>query len=479
MKLEQTAPYRWMLPCDAMRGMRVPGIIYADEWIIRTIEQDGSLQQLANAATLPGVLSAAIAMPDIHFGYGFPIGGILATDIKDGVITPGGVGYDINCGVRLLTTPLDIRAVLPDIEKLVDRLCVAIPCGVGSAGKIHLNSSAMKTVMEKGAEWSVDAGYGTVDDLEFCEDSGKMVAADPSAVGDRAIERGKNQLGTLGSGNHFIEIQKVSKIFDVEKADAFGLKEGRLTIMIHSGSRGLGHQVCTDFVRTMVQTMNKYRIRVPDKQLACVPINSGEGQKYLNAMKAAANFAWANRQCLTHWVRQELYRYFGETCPISSARLVYDVAHNIVKVETHRIDNKNKQVAVHRKGATRAFGPNHSDLPQLYRQFGQPVLIPGDMGTASYVMAGTETAMEQSFGSACHGAGRQLSRKAALRQARNRSITQELHDKGIYVRAEGRRTIAEEMPDAYKDIHNVVNIIDKAGLASFVAELQPIGVVKG
>ncbi len=479
MKLERTGQYQWVLPVNAMPDMRVPGVVFANESIIQTIRKDGSLRQLANATTLPGVQSAAIAMPDIHFGYGLPIGGIVATDVKDGVITPGGVGYDINCGVRLLVTPLDAHMISDETEKLVNKLSCAIPCGVGSSGKIHLKTSVIRRVLNSGAEWAVQRGYGTADDLIFCEASGAMEGADANAVSDRALERGKNQVGTLGSGNHFIEIQKVYRIFDKEKAGIYGLKKDAITIMIHSGSRGLGHQVCTDFIRTMAQAINKYGIRVPDRQLACVPLNSSEGQMYLGAMKAAANFAWANRQCLTHWVREELADYFGRLCPLEQVKLVYDVAHNIVKIETHTVDKKAKTVAVHRKGATRAFGPNQPELPEKYKKTGQPVLIPGDMGTASYVLAGTDKAMQQSFGSACHGAGRQLSRKAALREARNRSIQQELKSKGVYVWAEGKRTINEEMPDAYKNIHDIVSIIHETGLAEYVAELQPIGVIKG
>jgi tRNA-splicing ligase RtcB (3'-phosphate/5'-hydroxy nucleic acid ligase) len=479
MIVEQLGQYRWRLPIGAIPGMRVPGILYANEKMIQTVKKDGSLQQLANAATLPGAVKAVIAMPDIHFGYGLPIGGVLATDVKTGCVTPGGVGYDINCGVRLVRFPLEYTRVVPELEKLVDRLYRSIPCGVGSEGKVQLKTQSLRSVLERGARWAIESGYGNAQDADYCEASGGFPDAGPENVSEKALERGKNQLGTLGSGNHFIEIQRITKIFDTRTASAYGLEKDRVTVMIHSGSRGLGHQVCTDYIKTMVQSMAKYSISVPDRQLACVPIHSPEGRRYLGAMRAAANYAWANRQCLTHFVREEFKKHFGPDCEMEFSDLVYDVAHNIVKIEPHRIDGHEIRLAVHRKGATRAFGPDHAELPEKYRSAGQPVLIPGDMGTASYVLAGTETAMNETFGSACHGAGRRLSRKAAMREARNRSIQKELLQKGIYVRADGNRTVAEEMPEAYKNISDVIDVIEKTGIARVVAELQPMGVLKG
>ncbi|MGB3975480.1 MAG: RtcB family protein [bacterium] len=477
MNVERLDGYRWRLPLGTIPGMRVPGLLYADESMIRAVKNDGSLQQLANATTLPGVVKAVIAMPDIHFGYGLPIGGVIATDVEDGCVTPGGVGYDINCGVRLVTFPLKFSRLVTELESLVDKLFQNIPSGVGRDGKVLLKPHDLRSVLERGAQWAVDAGYGFSRDVEFCEASGALSGADPDAVSERALERGKNQLGTLGSGNHFIEIQRVTKIFDLKAASAFGIEKDQVAVMIHSGSRGLGHQVCTDYIKVMVRSMPKYSISVPDKQLACVPVKSSEGKQCIGAIHAAANFAWANRQCLTHFVREEFEKLFGKE--MESSHLVYDVAHNIVKFETHSIDGQKKKLAVHRKGATRAFGPGHLELPEKYRVTGQPVLIPGDMGTASYVLAGTETAMNETFGTACHGAGRVLSRKAAMKQAAKRSIRKELQEKGIYVKADSNRTILEEMPDAYKNISDVIKVVEKSGIARIVAELQPMGVVKG
>lgn len=477
MNVERLDRYRWRLPMGTIPGMRVPGLLYADETMIQAVKNDGSLQQLANATTLPGVVKAVIAMPDIHFGYGLPIGGVIATDGDDGCVTPGGVGYDINCGVRVITFPIKYSRIIPELENLVNQLYQNIPSGVGREGKVRLKTQELHSVLKHGAQWAVDAGYGFSRDVEFCEASGALPGADPDAVSAKALERGKNQLGTLGSGNHFIEIQRVTKLFDSKTASAFGIEKDQVVVMIHSGSRGLGHQVCTDYIKTMVRSMPKYSISVPDKQLACVPVNSPEGKQCIGAVQAAANFAWANRQCLTHFVREEFKKSFG--IDMESSNLVYDVAHNIVKFETHTIDGRKRKLAVHRKGATRAFGPGHSELPESFRLTGQPVLIPGDMGTASYVLAGTEVAMNETFGSACHGAGRVLSRKAAMRQAGKRSIRKELQERGIYVKADSKRTIMEEMPDAYKNIADVINVVEKTGIARIVAELQPMGVLKG
>ncbi|MBN1880111.1 RtcB family protein [bacterium] len=479
MKLEQIGQYRWKLPIGSIPGMRVPGIVYADDRMVKTIQSDGSLNQLANAATLPGIESAAIAMPDIHFGYGLPIGGILACNSRTGIISPGGVGYDINCGVRMIRTPLSISDVRPYIERLVDRLYQTIPCGVGSDGKIRLDGREIRKVMQKGSAWAVEAGYGVEKDTIFCESSGRLDDAGCDDVSDRAIVRGRDQLGTLGSGNHFIEIQAVHTIFDNNAAELMGLEENQVTIMIHSGSRGLGHQVCTDYLQLMVRNLSKHHIVVPDRQLACAPIDSADGRRYWGAMKAAANFAWANRQCLTHWVREALQEIFGTAVSMDSMGLLYDVAHNIVKIETHEVNGKQLSLAVHRKGATRAFGSHHPDIPERYRTIGQPVLIPGDMGTQSFILTGTETAMRETFGSACHGAGRRLSRKAALKLAKNRSIEQELRQQGIYAKAEGRFTLGEEMPEAYKDIADVIEVIRATGIGKPVAVMIPLGVLKG
>lgn len=479
MKLEKIGKYEWKLPMGSVPGMHVPGMVYADEHMIRTIQSDGSLNQLANAATLPGVEGAAIAMPDIHFGYGLPIGGVMASNAETGVITPGGVGYDINCGVRLIRTPLLLSDVNGRIENLVDRLYAEIPCGVGSEGKLRLDPISIRNVMQKGSAWAIAQGYGIPDDTIFCESAGCMDGAACSSVSAKAIERGRDQLGTLGSGNHFIEIQAVRRIFDPVAAEKMDLHENQITVMIHSGSRGLGHQVCTDFLQTMVRSMSRHHVSVRDRQLACAPIGSEEGQNYLGAMQAAANYAWANRQCLTHWIRMVFRLVFGNEITMESMGLVYDVAHNIVKIETHKVGGRSIRLAVHRKGATRAFGAHHPELPERYREIGQPVLIPGDMGTGSYVLVGTQTAMLKTFGSACHGAGRTLSRKAALRIARNRSIRDELRQKGIYARAEGRFTLGEEMPEAYKRIGDVIEVIRSTGIGSLVAEMQPLGVLKG
>ncbi|UCF31966.1 MAG: RtcB family protein [bacterium] len=480
--LRQLSPYKWEIPVGAVPGMRVHGLIYADEALMREIRGDKSAQQVANGATLPGIVGASMAMPDMHFGYGLPIGGVVATDTQSGgIISPGGTGYDINCGVRLASTNLTREDLgkREKLRKLVDALFSKVPSGVGSKGPIKLNSKELKQVLTKGAKWAVDRGLGEPSDLEHTEEGGSMKGADPSEVSDRALQRGAPQQGTLGSGNHFVEVQYVEEIYDEKTAGAFGIRPGQITVMVHSGSRGFGHQVCTDHLEVMNRAVSKYGIDLPDRQLACAPFNSPEGQSYWRAMKCAANYAWANRQCLMHLVREALQDFFSIGPTDLGFRLVYDVAHNIVKLERHTVDGREMELAVHRKGATRAFPPGHPDVPAAYRPYGQPVIIPGDMGTCSYLLRGTETGMEETFGSTCHGAGRVLSRKAAIRSSKGRAIHRELEDQGIYARAAGKMSLKEEMPDAYKDVSQVVEVVHQAGIAAKVAKMRPLCVVKG
>ncbi len=470
--------YRWLLPQDYKPGMRVPGIIYADETLMEAIMKDASLEQVANGATLPGIVKASFAMPDIHQGYGLPVGGVVATDISDGVVSPGAVGYDINCGVRLLRTALTKEEVRPKLKELVLALFNEVPTGVGSRGRIRLSKKEVERPLLKGAGWAVAQGYGDPQDLSLMESAGCLPGADPDAVSHKALERGSGQLGTLGSGNHFLEVQSVAEIYDQHAAEVLGLYDGLVTVMIHTGSRGLGHQVCTDYLVEMERAVIKYGIVLPDRQLACTPWNSPEAKQYLGAMRAAANYAWANRQCLAHWTKEVLLKTLSMSPKALGLATVYDVAHNIVKVEEHDVDGKRMKLAVHRKGATRAFPPGHPELPDHYRAIGQPVLIPGDMGRASFVLVGTG-AMEQTFGSTCHGAGRVMSRHAAIKAAKGRAIHRELEDQGIIVKAAGRESLAEEMPDAYKDATRVVTVVHRAGLSKMVARLRPMGVIKG
>ena len=461
--------------------MNVPGIIYASEELLPSILKDNALEQVANVAFLPGIVNYSLAMPDIHWGYGFSIGGVAATDPeKDGVISPGGVGFDINCGVRLIRSDLILKDVNPRLKDLINGLFNNIPCGVGSKGDIRVSDREEKEIFIKGAEWAVKKGYGVKEDIEFTENKGCMEGADPSNVSDRAYERGRRQSGTLGSGNHFVEVQVVDEIYDEQKANSFGLFKGQVTIMIHSGSRGLGYQICDDYAKGMIQCLNKYNINVPDKQLASSPINSPEGKAYLSAMKCAANYAWVNRQCLMYLMREVFENIFNKSWSDLGLNLVYDVAHNIAKMEKHKVNGKEKILCVHRKGATRAFPPHHPEIPSAYKESGQPVIIPGDMGSYSYVLAGMPNAMEETFGSACHGAGRNLSRSAAIRQCRGRQIDRELFNKsGIIIRAKGRSTLAEEAPEAYKDVEQVVNVVHETGIAKKVARFKPLGVIKG
>jgi tRNA-splicing ligase RtcB len=418
-------------------------------------------------------------MPDIHTGYGFTIGGVAAFDLKEGIISPGGVGYDINCGVRLLRSSLTKQEVLPRIKDLVEVLFNEIPSGVGSKGKIRLSPDDERRVLTKGAMWAVENGFGESSDIERIESRGMIDGADPSLISNKAYERGRAQQGTLGSGNHFLEIQYVDEIYDENAANSLGLFEGQMTVMIHTGSRGFGHQVCTDFLEVMERAAGKYRIELYDRELACAPFNSPEAQDYLAAMRAAANYAFANRQCIMHWTREAFMKTLNLSPGSLGMSLIYDVAHNIAKIEEHTVRGTKKKLIVHRKGATRAFPPGHPELPEVYRHLGQPVLIPGDMGRASFVLLGTEKAMQETFGSTCHGAGRLMSRHHAIRMAKGRSIWREMQDKGIIVRSAGRGTLAEEMSEAYKNISEVVEVVHKAGISKKVARLRPIGVVKG
>ncbi|MCG8429697.1 MAG: RtcB family protein [Candidatus Omnitrophica bacterium] len=472
--------YRWEIPRACKPGMRVPGIVYADEKLLEGIRRERALEQVANVAFLPGIVKASLAMPDIHWGYGFSIGGVAATDVeKDGVVSPGGVGFDINCGVRLLRTNLEEDEVKSKLHDLVYSLFNSIPSGVGSKGSIRLNEKQEKEVLVKGAGAAVSLGYGVPEDLEYTEERGAMAGADPQAVSSRAYERGKAQAGTLGSGNHFLEIQVIEQLYDRQCCDLLGLNLGQVMVMIHSGSRGLGYQVCDDAVRSMGRALQKYRISVPDRQLACAPVNSPEGQSYLGAMRAAANYAWANRQCLMHLTRQAFERVFARSWQKMGLSLIYDVAHNIAKIETHTVDGKKMKLCVHRKGATRAFGPGHPALPEKYRPIGQPVIIPGDMGRNSYLLVGTQKAMEETFGSTCHGAGRVKSRSAAHRSVNLNSLLKEMDSKGIIVKASGKGTIVEEAPQAYKDVNEVVQVVHNAGISKRVCRMRPLGVIKG
>ncbi|HEB37547.1 MAG TPA: RtcB family protein [Thermoplasmatales archaeon] len=477
--------YRYEIP-KSYRGksgnlsMRTSGRVYVDERMLEQVRKDDSLEQVANVATLPGILGKSMAMPDIHWGYGFPIGGVAATDAEEGVISPGGVGFDINCGVRLVRTDLTIDDIDEDkIKQLVDRLFQNVPSGLGSKGKVRVSVKELNEVLERGARWAVENGYGWEEDLEVLEENGCLEHADSSVVSDRAKQRGLSQIGSLGAGNHFLEIQKVAEIYDENAAKAYGLKENQITVMIHTGSRGCGHQICSDHLRVLESAVKKYNIELPDRQLACAPVKSKEAIDYFNAMAAAANFAWCNRQMIVHWVRESFHQVLNTSPEELGMHIVYDVCHNIAKLEEHEIEGKKRKVYVHRKGATRAFGPGRKEIPLKYRDVGQPVLIPGDMGTASYVLRGTKQAMEETFGSTCHGAGRVMSRHEATRKWRGEAIFNMLKQRGIYAHPASWKVMAEESPDAYKNIDDVIRITDGAGISKKVAKLLPLGVVKG
>jgi tRNA-splicing ligase RtcB len=478
--LEKVTNYCWRIPKSYKRGMRVDGLIYASEEMIEIIRQDQAPEQVANVAFLPGIQYASLAMPDIHWGYGFCIGGVAATDPEEGgVISPGGVGYDINCGVRLVRSRLTFAEVQPHLTRLMDRLYATIPAGVGEEGKYHFSPSELRQLMERGVGYLKQRGLATDSDIAHTEAGGCLPGAVPENVSDRALARGADQCGTLGSGNHFLEVQVVDRVFDPQAAAAMGLEEGLVCVMIHSGSRGLGYQVCDDALRALRGAPAKYGISLPDQQLVCAPTNSPEGQKYLGAMCAAANFAWCNRQLLMWQTREAFQTVFGRSWEDLQMTLVYDVAHNIAKFEEHVIQGQRKRVWVHRKGATRAFPPGHPEVPDMYRHIGQPVIIPGDMGRASWVLVGQAGSMEQTFGTACHGAGRIMSRTAAVKHAQGRRIDQELAQKGIIARARSWKGLAEEQPEAYKDVDLVVEVVHQANLAKKVARMRPIGVVKG
>jgi tRNA-splicing ligase RtcB len=478
-KLEKIDEYRWLIPKTGR--MRVPGMVFSSAELIKSVQEDQSLVQVANVATLPGIVGHSLAMPDIHWGYGFPIGGVAAFDLEEGIVSPGGVGYDINCGCRLMTTMLRADEIRPMIKDLVSALFKDIPTGVGSTGPISLSKKDEAKVAVEGAAWAVKEGFGTPEDLERTEDHGAIEGADPSLLSERAVKRGKNQLGTLGSGNHFLEIQVVDQIHDQEKARAYNLFEGQVTIFIHTGSRGFGHQICDDFLKEMSKSAfdGKQPFELPDRQLACALLKSDQGRRYLAAMACAANYAWANRQIIMHWTRETLLKALSMSPKELGMKLLYDVCHNIAKIEPHTVDGERVMLCVHRKGATRALPAGHPLLPEVYRHVGQPVLIPGDMGTYSHILSGAEGALAQSFGSTCHGAGRVLSRSKATKIAKGRAIHRELEDKGIFVQSRGKRTLKEEMPEAYKDISQVVQVVHGAGLAHKVARLRPLGVIKG
>ncbi|HDO19584.1 MAG TPA: RtcB family protein [Thermoplasmatales archaeon] len=477
--------YRYEIP-KSYKGksgnlnMRVPGLIYVNDTMLQQVRKDDSLEQVANVATLPGIISKSLAMPDIHWGYGFPIGGVAATDYEEGVLSPGGVGFDINCGVRLVRTNLTSDDLDKEtIKRLVDRIFENVPSGLGSKGKVRVSVNELNEVLENGARWAVENGYGWKEDLEVLEERGCLENADSTVVSDRAKQRGLSQIGSLGAGNHFLEIQKVEKIYDEEAAKAFGLEKNQIAVMIHTGSRGCGHQICSDHLRVLESAVRKYGISLPDRQLACAPVKSKEAINYFNAMACAANFAWCNRQMIVHWVRESFHQVLGEDPEDLGMNIVYDVCHNIAKIEEHEIDGKKRKVYVHRKGATRAFGPGREEIPAKYREVGQPVLIPGDMGSASYVLKGTERAMRESFGSTCHGAGRVMSRHEALRKWRGEAVFNMLQKKGIYAHPASWKVMAEESPDAYKNVDDVVKITHNAGISLRVAKLVPLGVVKG
>ncbi len=477
--LVRVAPYIYEIPQSYRHDMRVPARFYADAELLRGALGDKSLDQLANSATLPGVVPFALAMPDIHQGYGFPIGGVVATRLPDGVISPGGVGYDINCGVRLLGTYLHIDDARPYLDDLANELQRNCPHGVGRDGHLKLTRAELEAIVRDGSRWALKNGYASKADLERTEEGGRIAGADPAQISARAYDRGATQLGTLGSGNHFIEVDVVDELFDETAAERMGLSVGQLVVQIHCGSRGFGHQVCTDYVARFQQVVHKYGITLPDRELVCAPLNSPEGQAYLAAMKGAANYAFCNRQLLTHLVRDSFDNILTGKLSNPALYQIYDIAHNMAKIETHEIDGKAVEVCVHRKGATRAFGPGAPELPDVYRDIGQPVLVPGSMGTASWVLLGTEGSMAQTFGSTCHGAGRTMSRSRARKEVRGDVLRRDLEAQGVHVRAGSLRGLAEEAPAAYKDVDRVIDVVHGAGIASKVARLVPVAVVKG
>lgn len=479
LEVKQLSPFKWEIPQDESRGMRVPGIIFIDQTMLEQAIKDRAAEQVINVATLPGIVCASLAMPDIHWGYGFPIGGVAAMDVEEGVISPGGVGFDIACGIRLLRTNLskeDVDKVKPELMQELNR---NVPKGVGKSGRVKVDRSEFNKAITMGARWGIGRGYGWEEDIEFLERRGCLAGADPDAVSQHAYERGHDQIGTLGSGNHFVEIQVVEEIYDEEAARACGLSLGQITVMIHSGSRGFGHQICTDYLKVMERVTARMGYQLPDRQLACAPIKSEEGVKYASGLACGVNYAVLNRQLLTHWVRGSFERVLRASARKLGINIVYDNSHNLVLFEEHQINGIKKELCVHRKGATRAFGPGHPDLPENYKSIGQPIVVPGDMGTCSFLLLGTEQAMKESFGSTCHGAGRMMSRSEAKRRIRGTELKNALEARGISVMADSMPGLAEEAPDAYKDVSQVVEICVGARISRKVAKMVPIGVLKG
>jgi tRNA-splicing ligase RtcB len=467
------------VPRTFRHDMRVPAHFYADDDLLTKALEDRSLEQLVNTATLPGIVGQAMAMPDIHQGYGFPIGGVVATRLPDGVISPGGVGYDINCGIRVLATHLDVNEIRPHLDKLADALYRYLPSGVGVKGHLHINKAELDQILLEGSRWAQREGYARPEDVAHTEEGGRMAGADPAKVSKSAKERGLEQVGTLGSGNHFAEVDVIAEVHDAAAADVLGLRQGQVVVQVHCGSRGLGHQVATDYIEQFQRASNRFNIQLPDRQLVCAPLDSPEGQNYLAAMNCAANYAWANRQVLTHQIREAFEEVLAGAVRQRDLFVIYDVAHNMAKIEMHDVDGHATKVCVHRKGATRAFGPGHPEIPADYRRIGQPVLVPGSMGTASYVLVGTTEAMQQTFGSCCHGAGRVMSRADAKRNVRGERLRDELAGDGITIRAGSLAGLAEEAPQAYKDVDRVVAVVEMAGIAKIVARLEPLVVIKG
>jgi tRNA-splicing ligase RtcB len=473
--IKRTGPFEWEVPQGFVPNMRVPGRFFLSDALMETLEE-GAVQQLANVATMPGIVKNSLAMPDIHWGYGFPIGGVAAFDREEGVISPGGVGFDINCGVRLLSTPLRAEQIT-NRRELIERLFHAVPTGVGAKSSLRLSLKELEGMLLKGSAWAVDHGYGNAKDIIRCEEQGQMKSADPSAVSDKARQRGMPQSGTLGSGNHFLEVQEVKEIYNASAAERMGLSTGQVCIMIHCGSRGLGHQVCTDHLKVLEGATKRYKISLPDRQLACAPLDSPEGRAYFGAMAAAANYAWANRQVIMHMTRGVISSMYG--IGEDEMPLIYDVAHNVAKFEEHRIDGTLKQLCVHRKGATRAFGPGSHDIPPEFADIGQPVIIPGSMGTSSFLLNGTSRAMERTFGSTCHGAGRVMSRSKAKKALSGQEVKKALENEGIIVRAPSVGAIVDEAPEVYKPSGEVVRVVHEVGISRLIARLEPMGVIKG
>ena len=476
---KKIAENQYEIEADSNFGMRVPVRIYADEALLQKMLIGRTINQARNVATIPGIVGQSIVLPDGHEGYGFPVGGVAAMDAEEGMISPGGVGYDINCGVRLLRSNLTEDAVRAKLKELVTDLFSSIPSGVGSKGAIKLSPSQLDEVLVRGVSWAIDNGYGSTDDADVCEENGQIDNADPNKVSEKARKRGAPQLGSLGSGNHFLEVQKVTEIHDEEAAKKMGIKEGTITVLIHCGSRGFGHQVCSDYLRVAEQALGKYDIHLADRELACVPNTSEEGESYRKAMFAALNYAWSNRQMITHWTRKSFERVFNQSESDLEMNLVYDVAHNIAKVEKHKVNGEERKLVVHRKGATRAYPAHKEEIPFRYREIGQPVLIPGSMGTSSWILIGQPNSMNLSFGSTAHGAGRNMSRTKARKNFTESDVKKSLNDKGIFLKALTRDGVVEETPQAYKDVDAVVNVSHDLGIATKVAKLVPIGVIKG